>query len=503
MLPNTDSALQLAIAYVWITEDLYDKDYLDTHAIGFDWFVYHVNGERRRHREDAGVGRRASAACPRAPSRRSPATGRKPQRCPSAHCNGGSFIRSTYSHEPARLEVALLGMQALGHPGRNQVKMMEWQLFGLTSQMPAPRSELIPTLNDILWPYAADQRESFVPETLIPEALAGDYDHDHPLTWYGVTCAGLPTDDQFVEYQYPVPGSERIHMVWTDSPKWTSSWNGGFEFMDAIRSEHIETVIAQHIWMEDDCLLADLILPINTKFEERDINCDISSGNYNVLMIEDQSIEPLGESKSDYESTLEVAKKLGMYESVTGGETVEDKIRRGFEGSGIQNRISYDEFLQKECYVVPTAKDWEGDKAGFQRFYEDPERFPLSTPSGKIEYYAPRLAEHFPDDGERPPYPHWIEKGETHPDERLSTPRAQKYPFLLVSNHPHWRLHSQMDDCTWLREIETCKVMGPDGYRYEPVWINPVDAARLGVRARRHREAVQRARVDHGRRLPT
>ena len=166
-------------------------------------------------------------------------------------------------------------------------------------------------------------------------------------------------------------------MVWTDSPKWTSSWNGGFEFMDAIRSEHIETVIAQHIWMEDDCLLADLILPINTKFEERDINCDISSGNYNVLMIEDQSIEPLGESKSDYESTLEVAKKLGMYESVTGGETVEDKIRRGFEGSGIQNRISYDEFLQKECYVVPTAKDWEGDKAGFQRFYEDPERFPL------------------------------------------------------------------------------------------------------------------------------
>ena len=189
----------------------------------------------------------------------------------------------------------------------------------------------------------------------------------------------------------------------------------------------------------------------------------------------------MGESKSDYESTLEVAKKLGMYENVTGGETIEDKIRRGFEGSGIQNRISYDEFLQKECYIVPTAKDWENDKAGFQRFYEDPERFPLSTPSGKIEYYAPRLAEHFPDDTERPPYPHWIEKGETHPDERLTTPRAQKYPFLLVSNHPHWRLHSQMDDCTWLREIETCKVMGPDGYRYEPVWINPVDAERLGI----------------------
>jgi trimethylamine-N-oxide reductase (cytochrome c) len=30
---------------------------------------------------------------------------------------------------------------------------------------------------------------------------------------------------------------------------------------------------------------------------------------------------------------------------------------------------------------------------------------------------------------------------------------------------------------TWLREIHTCKVKGPDGYYYEPVWLNPADAA--------------------------
>ena len=205
VLPNTDSALQLAIAYVWIAEDLYDKDYLESHAIGFDWFVYHVNGG------DDGIAKTpewAEGVCG-VPARIIKALARHwaKHNVSIAHCNGGSFIRSTYSHEPARLEVALLGMQALGHPGRNQVKMMEWQLFGLTSQMPAPRSELIPTLNDILWPYAADQRESFVPETLVPEALAGDYDHDHPLTWYGVTCAGLPTDDQFVSTSIPCPAA--------------------------------------------------------------------------------------------------------------------------------------------------------------------------------------------------------------------------------------------------------------------------------------------------------
>ncbi|MBQ9465279.1 MAG: molybdopterin-dependent oxidoreductase, partial [Lachnospiraceae bacterium] len=44
ILPNTDVALQLAIAYIWITEDLYDKDYIAKHAFGFDKFEDYVLG---------------------------------------------------------------------------------------------------------------------------------------------------------------------------------------------------------------------------------------------------------------------------------------------------------------------------------------------------------------------------------------------------------------------------------------------------------------------------
>ena len=40
VLPNTDVALQLAIAYVWMTEGTYEKEYIDTHSVGFDWFEY-------------------------------------------------------------------------------------------------------------------------------------------------------------------------------------------------------------------------------------------------------------------------------------------------------------------------------------------------------------------------------------------------------------------------------------------------------------------------------
>ena len=42
-------------------------------------------------------------------------------------------------------------------------------------------------------------------------------------------------------------------------------------------------------------------------------------------------------------------------------------------------------------------------------------------------------------------------------------------------------MHAQHDDIPWLREIRTCKVKGPDGYMYEPIWVNPADAAELGL----------------------
>ena len=36
-------------------------------------------------------------------------------------------------------------------------------------------------------------------------------------------------------------------------------------------------------------------------------------------------------------------------------------------------------------------------------FYEDPEKFPLDTPSGKLGFYSQALADNFPDDKERQP----------------------------------------------------------------------------------------------------
>ncbi|MDR1815916.1 MAG: dehydrogenase, partial [Clostridiales Family XIII bacterium] len=99
---------------------------------------------------------------------------------------------------------------------------------------------------------------------------------------------------------------------------------------------------------------------------------------------------------------------------------------------------------------------------------------------GKLEFTSTDLKRYFPHDVERPPYPKWIESGESH-DERLTSPRAEKYPLLCVSNHGRWRMHAQGDDITWTREVETMKIKGPDGYLYEPVWMHPSEAKKRGI----------------------
>jgi len=232
--------------------------------------------------------------------------------------------------------------------------------------------------------------------------------------------------------------------------------------------------------MENDCLYADLILPVNTKFEEDDIGSDIFSGQFNLVFPEYKCIEPIAETKSDYEIVCMIADKLGVLKEYTDGKSIQDLIKLGFDTSGVAGMISWEEINEKGYYVVPTDPKWKDVPAGLIKFYKDPVENPLTTPTGKIEFYATGLAEHFPDDDERPPVPHWIPYGESH-QETLGTERSKKYPMLMCSNHPRWGVHANHDDITWIREIETCKVRGVDGYQYQPVWINPKDAAEKGI----------------------
>jgi len=194
-----------------------------------------------------------------------------------------------------------------------------------------------------------------------------------------------------------------------------------------------------------------------------------------------KAVEPIGESKSDYEIVLEIAKKLGMEKEVSEGYTVPEYIEGVYKGMNFDKIVSWEEFQEKDYMVLPVSKSWKDLPAGLYEFYKDPVKNPLPTPSGKLEFYSESLAKYFPNDEERPPFPQWIEKGITH-DERRSSPRARTYPLLVVTNHPRWRVHAQADDIPWTKETDTGKVRGFDGYLYEPCWIHPKDAEARGIK---------------------
>jgi anaerobic selenocysteine-containing dehydrogenase len=478
ILPNTDAALHLAIAYTWITEGTYDKDYVATHVVGFDKFSDYVMGK-----ED-GVPKTpewASKKCD-VPEWTIKALAREWAKkvTSTIHYYGGSYIRGPYSHEPARLESCLLGMQGLGKPGVNHCHHMGGDTHTVTD-LPRPVRYVNQEMMMTIWPGRLQTRlaPQLLPKTIIHHAILNP-----PVTFWGSTLLMMPVEDQFIKYTYPIPkeeGGTEVHMIWMDNPCRTTCWNNGYLSIQAFRSPKIETIVVQHPWLENDTVFADIILPTNTKLEEEDIAQLVMGIPLKGMTIEEQAIEPIGESKSDYEAVAEVARKLGLYEEYTDGKTVQEKIKWGFDLSGLQELISWEEFQEKKYFFIPTDPDWEKVPPGIRLFYEDPEKNPLETPSGKLEFYSQRLAEHFPDDEERPPYPKWIEKGPSH-DERLSSGRARKYPLLLMSNHGRWRTHAQNDDITWTREIMTHKVKGWDGYMYEPVWINPKDAEKRGIK---------------------
>jgi molybdopterin guanine dinucleotide-containing S/N-oxide reductase-like protein len=486
ILPNTDAAMQLAIAYLWIVNDTYDKEYLDTHSIGFENFKNYVLGK-----ED-GIPKTpkwASEKC-KVPSRIIKALAREwaVKRTSIVHGLGGPYIRGAFSHETARLEGTLLAMQGLGKPGQHSFAIINRAVFGSEdhpSFPPSPGSIINNPSVNVRAAYRGYSPFPYLklPDQFIPKTMVHDTILNGKFVIHGSSFQSTPASEQFIKYSYPAKGCSPIHMIWTDTPCLMTCWNDGNRNAEAYCNPSIEFFVAQHPWLENDCIFADLILPVNTKFEEEDIGDDTESATFEIVYLENKCIEPLGESKSDYEIVCMVAEKLGLLKEYTEGKTIPEWIKYGFDNSGIPDKglITWKKFKENQYYVVPSDPDWEKHPAGMYEFYKNPKKNPLSTPSGLLEFKSLNLTEHFPDDMERPPVPHWVEKSDFH-DERISSERVKDYPLLVMSNHPRWRVHAQLDDINWFHEIPTGKVIGPDNYHYEPVWINPIDAEKRGIK---------------------
>ncbi len=168
------------------------------------------------------------------------------------------MIRSPFSAEPARLEVVLLAMQGIGRPGVGQLHLIEFGQFGFDEWNPMPRSEKYFEVPGAYhgWMELLDGHPSFIPKTMIPQALT--LEEGEKLRWHGHGVCTAPRPRPIRSVSNGRNGEQIIQGLFETFPSWMTCWNCGNAMQDALRNPRIETYVMQHPWFENDATFADL-----------------------------------------------------------------------------------------------------------------------------------------------------------------------------------------------------------------------------------------------------
>ncbi len=213
-------------------------------------------------------------------------------------------------------------------------------------------------------------------------------------------------------------------------------------------------------------------------------------------MFQKKCIEPLGESRSDYEIFAPVCERMGIGDLYTeGGKDEYDWCKTYFAATDLPSIISWEEFEKKGYVVVPFPDDHVSTPAmrwfaeGRKRDTPDWGPAPgdtvglkgLQTASGKIEFVskALQLLELDVVDPERPAMgPQFIPSWEGH----HTTELYEKYPLQLVSPHPRFSFHTMGDSKeSWLNEVPEHRILHDDGHSYWVIRLNAKDAEARGI----------------------
>ena len=516
---GTDVALGLAIAFVWLTEGLYDKEYVATHTHGFEEWKRYVLGESDglpKTAEWAEAETLVPACEIRALARE---WGRRRTMLAAGGMGGwGGAARSSYGAEYARTMIALAAMQGLGKPGGG--------IYSTTGGVPADRDFWFPGYSeggisaDIaatasgyrlfsrMWPnggsisnpqHGAEGQIGY--RLLIPEMM-----HHEKLEWRSKGFCGGSIEMQFKKYQYPASGYPHVQMYYRYGGSFIGTMTETNRFVRGYREGKVPFVVNQAIWFEGETKFADIILPACTNFERWDIGDwahpsgygthKFDQVNHRLIVLQKKCIEPLGESRSDYDIFVALADRLGFKERYTeGGHTDLDWVKRLFHASDLPSRITWDEFEEKGYYLVPVPEHQKRTPA-LRWFAEDREKDTpdwgpplwdqiggkgLQTQSGKIEFVSNSLKRFYDTDGadpERPVMgPQYLESWEGHHTSELFA----TYPLAMVSPHPRYTFHTVADGKdSWSDDIKDHRVL-VDGHHYWIMRLNTEDAAARSI----------------------
>ncbi len=434
IVPGSDVAVMLALAYTLVDEGLHDRAFLERYSVGFDRFERYLLG--------------AADGCPKTPawaerlSEIPAATIRALARRMAAKRTlinvNYALQRVEHGEQAPWLAVTLAAMLGqIGLPGGGF-----GQGYGSLGYIGrAPLRVGPPTL-----PQGRNSVSDFIPFARLADMLL------HP---------GEPFDFDGQRLTYP-----EIRLVY---------WCGGNPFH---HHQHLarlrkalarpQTIVVHDSFWTPMARHADIVLPASMTLERNDIG---GSPNDTCLIAMRQAVAAWGEARSDFAIFADLAAALGVGERFGEGRDEMAWLRHLYDGW--RSRVAddggsappFDEFWEAGFLDVPGVDE---DLVLFKQFRADPERMPLGTPSGKIEIFSATI------DGFRyadcPGHPTWLE-----PAEWLGAPLARRYPLHLVANNPTARLHSQLDVGAF---SQSTKVRGR-----EPIRIHPADAAARGIRS--------------------
>ena len=264
-----------------------------------------------------------------------------------------------------------------------------------------------------------------------------------------------------------------IRAIWWHGSDWFNQLTNINKEIEAVKK--LDFIVCNDSTITPSGIWADVLFPIATHFERHDVALPWYKGHYYIHR--PKVIQPLGESKTDFQVFTELAYRLGFGETYNpkatrayfehDDEADEQYLREWWENRVMGHQgvsMGWEEFKQRGVYKFELKEP----HVAFRAQIEKGEPFP--TYSGKIEILSGWLAgitdwtkTQF---GYEIPYiPKWIE-----PWESLNHEKAKEYPFHLISPHPRWRTHSIFHNIPWLRET----------YAQE-VTLNAGDAARLGI----------------------
>ena len=417
--PGTDAALALAMLNVTINENLYDATFVEQWCYGFDRLKTHVA------QYPPGWAEKITGV----PAAQIEQVARLYARTPKAAIDFGNGLEHAPAANDALRAIGML-MAITGHidrPGTN--------VWGAGSTMPNPRGV------DLYERYTQEFVDKLVgsefPMAFMP-AMEGT-----SASYYRIL------DSVLTGKKYPIrailaPGTQPM-----------ASTRGTKRVVEALKK--VEFFAVLNTTRTPEMAYADVVVPISTMYESD--HPFETSGNW--IMARNKVIEPIGESRSDYEFWLALGAKMGY-----GADWWNGDIGKHMDWRMEPLGMTYEELRTQ----YPKGRTYESKPPVYEQYAK---RFAAKSPRLDKVPYLPEgkvaLYNNLFEKAGLTPMPVWREL----PEGPTATPDLlKKYPLLLSDYHT-----SRSYNASWLRDVPYLREVEP----YPALHIHPDTAKQRGI----------------------